>query len=164
MHFFQPLSCPKLDFHFFCLPYCRLLQGRDLIWAETELMKKVLRNTLFLLDTASSLLQAILPWCAPDPPTDPPTKIDPKTDPCYGWGPYDTHELLHYKHVAAACASLLKDSFEKYVAGLAFSSFVHVFSSIDMRMQPGCSFRKHLWDVQAQHQIKAEIVASVIFT
>ena len=84
-------------------------------------MKKVLRNTLFLLDTASSLLQANLP--APDPPTDPPTKIDPKTDPCYGWGPYDTHELLHYKHVAAACVSLLKDSFEKYVAGLAFSSF-----------------------------------------
>jgi hypothetical protein len=163
MHSRQPLSCPKLDFHLLCLPYCRILQGRDLIWAETELMKKVLRNTLFLLDTASSLLQATLP--APDPPTDPLTKIDPKTDPCYGWGPYGTnHELVHYKQIAAACASLLKDSFEKYVAGLAFSSFFHVFSSIDMRMQPGCSFRKHLWDVQAQHQIKAEIVASIILT
>ena len=53
--------------------------------------------------------QAVLP--APDPPI----KSDIKNDPCFGWGAYrSSHELVHYKYVAAAAASLLKESFERY--------------------------------------------------
>jgi hypothetical protein len=48
------------------------------------------------------------------PAPEPPIKSDAKNDPCFGWGAYgSSHELVHYKHVAAAAASLLKDSFEK---------------------------------------------------
>jgi hypothetical protein len=57
------------------------------------------------------LLQAFL--SAPDPSMN----SDPRSDPCFGWGAYaSSHELVHYKHVAAAAASLLKDSFDKCAA------------------------------------------------
>lgn len=55
----------------------------------------------------------------PPPPTTPQAnlsapKSDPSNDPCFGWGHYDSpYQLVHYKHVAAAAASLLKDSFER---------------------------------------------------
>jgi hypothetical protein len=56
------------------------------------------------------LLQAIEKMSAPTPLA----KSDPSNDPCFGWGDYgSSYELVHYKHVAAAAASLLKDSFER---------------------------------------------------
>jgi hypothetical protein len=73
-------------------------------------MQKVrfIRYRLSVTTLRSSLLQAFLP--APEPPI----KSDAKNDPCFGWGAYgSSHELVHYKHVAAAAASLLKDSFDK---------------------------------------------------
>lgn len=101
-------------------------RGRDLICVETELMQK-----------------AILP--APDPPN----KSDVKNDPCFGWGAYrSSHELVHYKHVASAAASLLKDSFE----------------NIGMPIPHGCTLRKHLWDVQAKFALPVEIVGSILAT
>lgn len=97
-------------------------RGRDLICAETDLMQKANLS-------------------AP--------KSDPSNDPCFGWGDYDSpYQLVHYKHVAAAAASLLKDSFE----------------SIRMPIPPGCTLRKHLWDVQAQYALPAEIVGSILAT
>lgn len=103
-------------------------RGRDLICTETESMQK-----------------AIEKMSAPTPLA----KSDPSNDPCFGWGDYgSSYELVHYKHVAAAAASLLKDSFE----------------SIRMPIPPGCTLRKHLWDVQAQYALPAEIVGSILAT
>jgi hypothetical protein len=93
---------------------------------------------------------------------------DPRSDPCFGWGAYaSSHELVHYKHVAAAAASLLKDSFDKCAAltlSCAYFALTRAFGSIQMPLPPGCTLRKHLWDVQSQFALPVEIVASILAT
>jgi len=76
--------------------------------------------------------QAVLP--APDPPT----KSDIKNDPCFGWGAFgSSHELVHYKYVAAAAASLLKESFERYSALLYFSQLrLMLLSALGCHLRP----------------------------
>jgi hypothetical protein len=43
-------------------------------------------------------------------------------------------------------------------------SRVHMFISIQMPLLPGCTLRKHLWDVQAQFALPVEIVGSILAT
>lgn len=45
-----------------------------------------------------------------------------------------------------------------------FTSVLIEFASIRMPIPPGCTLRKHLWDVQAQYALPAEIVGSILAT
>jgi hypothetical protein len=47
-----------------------------------------------------------------------------------------------------------------FASVLVFTFFI----SIQMPLLPGCTLRKHLWDVQAQFALPVEIVGSILAT
>jgi hypothetical protein len=47
---------------------------------------------------------------------------------------------------------------------LIFSAAVYVVVSIGLPPPPGCTLRKHLWDLQAQVALPVEVVGSILAT